>query len=172
MIKAFCAELVTGATYETVAAALGINRDTITNWIARGSSARSGIYADFFREVEAAKAKSVQRLLAHAHRRVRPKKEGGVDADPLPLLAVIDRRYQPSVRVQVANELSAFLDAAEREFSPEIYERILRLAAQETGPGSVASTTSRAAGAHAGDGEAVRARGSESDADDVPRARG
>ncbi|MFZ5440477.1 MAG: hypothetical protein ACOZQL_10740 [Myxococcota bacterium] len=158
-------QLSTGATYETAAEAIGLAAGTIAAWMDRGQRESSGRYHDFVVAVRKARAGVVQRLLARAQKRVMPKKEGGEGADPLPLLAIIDRRYQPSVRLTIANELNATLDRLEQEFAdePEILERILSAIAEETGPGAVAPAPRSShredprGGAPVGEGEPERA---------------
>lgn len=171
---AFCLQLVSGASYETAGEAIGISADTVGHWMSLGRQQTRGKYADFCRAVLKARAEVVQRLLARAQQRVRSKKDGGEGADPLPLLAVIDRRYQPQVRVQVASELDALLDRLETEFAnePETFERILTAIAEETGPGAVASASRGAAREDVDRSEAVRAASAEPSADDVSRNRG
>lgn len=145
--KAFCDQLASGCTYETAAEALEIHHSTISFWLSRGRQEQTGRYANFFKAVQRARAQVVQRLLARAQQRVRSKKDGGEGADPLPLLAVIDRRYQPQVRVQVVSEINEILDKLEQEFArePEIFERFLSvLAGEQTGPGAVAGASSGA----------------------------
>jgi transposase len=169
--KAFCAQLVSGCTYETAAAAIEVSKSAITQWMAKGRTQERGKYADFLRAVEKARAEVVQRLLARAQKRVMSRKEGGIDADPLPLLAILDRSYAPQVRIQVATELSATLDRLEAEFAnePEIYERILAAIAEETGPGAVAPASRARTHEDARGGAAVGARDAVGATEDLPQ---
>jgi hypothetical protein len=169
--KAFCAQLVTGATYETAAAVIGVSSSAITHWMRKGRDATRGPFAEFFRAVTKARGEVVQRLLARAQKRCQPKKDGGIDADPLPLLAVLDRSYSPQVRVQVTSELSAGLDRLEQEFAdePEILERILVALAEEAGPGAVTSSPRARAYEDPRSGSSVGARDAIGDAEDLPR---
>jgi DNA-binding Lrp family transcriptional regulator len=147
--------------------------DTVGRWMARGRVEKSGVYVEFRRAVEEAQAKTVVRLLRRAQERVNSKAKGGVDADPLPLLAVVNRRFSPQVRVQVASELSGIFERLSQEFErePEIFERCLRAIGEEDGPGAVAAAPRGPARADAGGGEAVRAGDAESSAADLPFAR-
>lgn len=169
--KAFCAQLVTGATFETAAAVIGVSSSAITQWMSRGRAQSRGIYTDFMRAVHKARGEVVQRLLARAQQRVKSRKDGGIDADPLPLLAVLDRSYSPQVRVQVTSELSAGLDRLEQEFAdePEILERILVALAEEAGPGAVTSSPRTRVYEDARGGAAVGARDAFGETEDIPR---
>ena len=124
---AFVEVMAHGCNFETAADFLEVDVATVRRWLARGALDRRGRYAEFRAAVHQAKARAVLALLEAAHERVRPKSEGGAGADPLPLLAVLDRRYSPAVRQQVNVELSAMLDRLEAEFSnePDTLERAL-----------------------------------------------
>lgn len=137
--KAFCAQLVTGATFETAAHAMGLHHTTITLWMTKGRLGKKP-YSDFVIAVQKARAEVVQRLLARAQQRVRSRKDGGEGADPLPLLSVLDRSYAPQVRLQITNELNGLLDRIEAAFGgePELLERVLgAIAADEVLTSSV-----------------------------------
>lgn len=169
---AFCRALRTGATFETAADSLELSRSAISQWLAKGRAQERGRYASFLRAVHKARANVVQVLLKRAQKRVMSRKEGGEGADPLPLLAVLDRRYSPQVRVQVTTELNATLDRLEQEFEnePEILERILAAIAEEAGPGAVAPTSSGGSREDARGGAAVGERGADRETEDVPLA--
>lgn len=168
---AFCAQLATGATFETAGEAIGISKNSIGSWLAKGRESTRGIYWEFLCAVQRARAEVVQRLLARAQERVKSKADGGSDADPLPLLAVIDRRYAPSVRLTIANELNATLDRLEQEFEhePEIFERILTAIAEEAGPGAVETSSRTRAREDPRSGSAMGARDALGEAEDLPR---
>lgn len=116
-----------GLTVETCAALVGLDRSTVTRWLERGRLEKSGIFRDFFTASEGAKAEASQALIKRAHERVKAREQGGSDADPLPLLAIVDRQYAPQVRVHVVKELEQAIARLEQEFSnePEILERAL-----------------------------------------------
>lgn len=170
--QGLCLQFATGATYETAAEAMGLTAQTIAIWMDRGQRESRGRFHDFFVAVRKARAEVVQRLLARAQKRVMSKKDGGEGADPLPLLAVIDRRYQPSVRLTIANELNATLDRLEQEFEhePEILNRILAAIAEETGPGAVAPPPRESARQDARGGSPLGTRSADGEAEDIPRA--
>lgn len=136
--KRICEELETGATLDTVAGVVGVRLATLRNWLSDGKAGKSKRHEDFALAVEETRSGVVQRLLKRAHARTTPRDEGGEGVDPLPLLALLDRRYSPQVRVHVANELDALLDRLEVEFAqePEILERVLRVCASEPGDGA------------------------------------
>lgn len=169
---AFCRALKTGATFETAADSLELSRSAISQWLAKGRAQERGRYASFLRAVHRARADVVQNLLKRAQKRVLSKKEGGEGADPLPLLAVLDRRYSPQVRVQVTNELNATLDRLEQEFAnePEILERILAAIAEEASPGPIAPASTGGSREDARGGAAVGARGADGETENVPVA--
>ncbi len=131
--KAYCRQLETGAHAETAANACGLDPSTVYLWLKRGQAEKEGIYFNFFKAVEASRALVVQKLLKRAHERTKSRKQGGEGADPLPLLAIVDRRYAPQVRVQVTTELNRALDRLQEEFQnePKIFERILSCLADE-----------------------------------------
>lgn len=124
---AFVEAMAHGCTFETAADFLGVDVATVRRWLARGALERRGRFAGFRAAVAQAKARAVMALLEAAHQRIKTKAEGGAGADPLPLLAVLDRRYAPAVRQQVAAELTAVLDRLEAEFmnEPDVWERVL-----------------------------------------------
>lgn len=157
--EAFCAQLATGAHIETAAAAVGVTPTCVFGWLKRGREEGSGHFFEFFQSVERTKARVVQSLLARAHQRTKSKKEGGEGADPLPLLAVIDKRYSPQVRVQVTRELESAIARIETEFEdePETLERILVCLADETGAAEAGRNSGRASDGIAGGGEGIRA---------------
>jgi hypothetical protein len=174
MQAAFCKQLRSGATIETVSEMLGVDHNTVGHWMTRGRKEKRGKFADFLQAVTRARAAVVQRLLLRAQQRTRAKKDGGDGADPLPLLAVLDRRYSQQVRVQVTSELTSTLDRLEEEFAdePEILERILIAIAEEAGPGAVAHTSRAAPDEDAGGDQAMGASPSLAEAAGLPRAGG
>jgi hypothetical protein len=130
---AFVEAMASGCTFETAADFLELDVATVRRWLARGElEAPGGRYARFRAVVHQAKAKAVMGLLEAAHLRIKSKAEGGQGADPLPLLAILDRRYAPAVRQQVTLELTGVLDRLEVAFAgePETWERVLSAIAE------------------------------------------
>lgn len=139
MTKALCFQLRHGAHNETACAAVGISVYAFYSWMSQGKRGHP-VFGKFYTEVEKARAEVVQKLLEKAQRRVLSVDEGGQGADPLPLLAVVDRRYSPQVRIQVTAELSVALDRIEMEFrhEPQTLERILACLSEDTGGKEIA----------------------------------
>lgn len=127
MVKAFAKHRRLGLTIQTAAALIGVDQSTVWRWIERGRAEGEGIFSEFCKASDEAKAQAAESLIKRAHERVKAREQGGSDADPLPLLAIVDRQYAPQVRVHVVKELEQAIARLEQEFShePEILERAL-----------------------------------------------
>ncbi|QLG11749.1 hypothetical protein HLB42_21595 (plasmid) [Deinococcus sp. D7000] len=117
-----------GLTYDVAAASVGITRQTFSEWKRRGREEPESIYADFLADLAQAEA---QGEVIHLHSVSR----AGPDGAKWILAARHPERYGQTTRVNVlvTKELDSALDALEAGLSPEEYDKVLSILAQQTG---------------------------------------
>lgn len=131
--------MVRGGNYvETAAEAAGIHLDTYYGWIERGKAGEPR-YAGFSEAVARAKAQAEADML----RTAKSGDEKGASNGPAKCaLSILERtrgkRFAPRVNVKVEEELTVFLDVAERVLAREDFARLCAALAAEDGSGEVA----------------------------------
>lgn len=127
-------EYVRAGNYlSTAAAAAGVTARSLRNWLRRGASGEEP-YATLHAEVLAAQAEGEARLV----RSVSAAADGIFDEETGKFVAAPDwragieilqrrhpDRWSSQVKVKVEDELSRFLDIAERVLAPEVFATLL-----------------------------------------------
>lgn len=130
-----------GHTYEDVATAAGLHRNTIGEWIRRGRESGEEPYATFAAEADRARVALKMLATNKAVSLIQSEDEGTAERMTR---FVLERRFpeqwSEKVRHTVATALDEALEALEQEFhgEPEILARIARCLAG--GPGDGEST--------------------------------
>lgn len=119
---------------ETASVAAGIDPRTLRNWMYRGAKGEQP-YADFLADLEEAEAKSEERDVLRI---------GLAGKDDWKALAWRLERKNPKkwgfrVRVEVREELEAFLDGLSQRLPPDVYEQVLRAYDESAGAATLGS---------------------------------
>jgi hypothetical protein len=162
---AICDVLKLGNYLETAAAVVGIERQTLYNWIEKGRRAKSGPYRQFFDAVEKAQSNAESLLVGRIM--VAGVKEW--QANAWMLERKWPRKYGRQVQIVVRDELTAFVDFLEGALDGETFRRVVdvvasysagRSPAEDVGGRTVQARLSEPAGIHPGDDEGLLEAGS------------
>ncbi len=124
IIDMICEKVAACASVRDAALIAGVDESTVHRWQVRGTAQRSGIYREFCKALERAKAQRRTGLKAqirvHARHSWQAAQALGVITDP--------EEFVPQVRVHVEAQIDGILDRLQAEFlnEPVIYERCLR----------------------------------------------
>jgi transposase-like protein len=116
-----------GNTLEVAAAAAGIHRGTLHRWMKQGREQQHGLYPKFLAEVEKAKAEAEARDVAL----IAKAATADWRAAAWRLERRSPRRYGQKVQLSVQAEFDSAMDRLERGLTPEEYDKVLALIAEE-----------------------------------------
>jgi hypothetical protein len=116
-----------GNTLDVAAAAAGVHRATLHRWMKHGREQQHGLYPKFLAEVEKAKAEAEARDVAL----IAKAATADWRAAAWRLERRSPRRYGQKVQLSVQAEFDSAMDRLERGLTPEEYEKVLALIAEE-----------------------------------------
>lgn len=116
--------LARGNYVETAAAAAGVGRHTVYDWLKRGANQRHGVYRDFADAVAKAQADAEVLDLARLE---KLSNRGDFRAITWRLERRNARRWGPQVQVHVHQVLDEYLGFLQGNLSAEDYEKVLAL---------------------------------------------
>ena len=116
-----------GNTLEVAATAAGVHRATLHRWMKTGREEERGLYRKFLNEVEKAKAEAEARDVAL----IAKAATADWRAAAWRLERRSPRRYGQKVQLSVQAEFDSVMDRLERGLTPEEYEKVLGLLAEE-----------------------------------------
>lgn len=124
----------TSTPIATMAEAAGISRTSFFKWMAKGESAKSGIYRDLFVAITQARAEGTQNTLAQIRSLSLATKDWRGMAWELERTR--PKEFAPRIRVHVEEELTVLWNLLKHEFEkePAVWERIARVIAGEVSP--------------------------------------
>lgn len=114
--------LARGNYLETAAAAAGVSKSTVYEWMKRGMRSRRGPYRDFVEAVEKAQAESEVLDLARLE---KLSLKGDFRAITWRLERRNPRRWGPQVQVHVHQVLDEYLGFLQTHLKPDEFERVL-----------------------------------------------
>lgn len=120
-----------GNYVETAAAAVGVHRNSLFNWMERGRKDESGAYFDFVNGVHQAQAEAEARTLAVVQ---RAGKEGDWQAATWILERRHPARYAQRLQLKVEQELERALNKLKDALDANTYNRVCEALACEAGP--------------------------------------
>jgi hypothetical protein len=131
-----CDSVRMGNFKETASVAAGVDPRTMRNWVLRGARGEEP-FASFVGQLEAAEARSEEKDVLRI---------GLAGKDDWKALAWRLERKSPKkwgfrVRVEVREELEAFLDRLSHQLPPDVYEQVLSAATDDAGAATLGSLT-------------------------------
>lgn len=127
--KQICGLLAGGNFLTDAAALVGVDVRTVERWIERGTQGQK-IYAEFAQEVAKARAQFVASTIIKIRRQ-----DGDWRAHAWILEKLRPRQFGQQIRLHVDQEQREFLTRLERALPPDVFEKVLSVAASDVGGG-------------------------------------